>query len=43
MEILVYGAEKVATSTRRQVEVRLRAARQVATKWSEADCDRAIE
>jgi hypothetical protein len=43
MEVLVYGAEKVTTSKRRQFQVRLKIARQAATKWSEADRDRAIE
>jgi len=43
MEVLVYGAEKVTISKRRQFQVRLQIARQAATKWSEADCDRAIE
>jgi hypothetical protein len=43
MEVLVYGAEKVTTSKRRQFQVHLTIARQAATKWSEADRDRAIQ
>jgi len=42
MEILVYRAEKVTTSNRRQFQVHLRGARQVATKWSDVDCEKAI-
>jgi len=43
MEVLVYGAEKVTTSKQRQFQVCLNIARQAATKWLEADRDRAIE
>ena len=43
IEVLVYGAEKVTTSKRRQFQLRLKIARQAATKWSEADRERAIE
>jgi hypothetical protein len=43
IESLVYGAEKVATSKRRQFQVHLKIARQVVTKWSAADRNRAIE
>jgi hypothetical protein len=43
MEVLVYGAEKVTNSKQRQFQVRLKITRQVATKCSEADRDRAIE
>jgi len=43
MEVQVYGAEKVTTSKRRQSQVRLNRARHTATKWSEADRQRAIE
>jgi hypothetical protein len=43
MEVLVHGADKVTTSKRRQFQVRLKLARQAATKWSGADRDRAIE
>jgi hypothetical protein len=37
MEALVYGAEIVSTTNRRQFEVRLNSARQAATTWSDAD------
>jgi hypothetical protein len=43
MEALVYGAEKVSTPKRRQFQVRLNRARQAATTWSDADCQKAIE
>jgi hypothetical protein len=43
MEVLVYGAEKVTTSKPRQFQMRLKIAGHAATKWSEADRDRAIE
>jgi len=43
MDVQVYGAEKVTTSKRRQFQVRLNRAQQAATKWSEADRQRAIE
>ena len=39
----MYRAEKVTTSKRTQFQVHLNSARQAATKWSEADRDRAIE
>ena len=43
MEVQLYGDEKVTTSKRRQFQVRLNRARQVATRWSDADRQRAIE
>jgi hypothetical protein len=43
MEVLVYGAEKVTTSKRRQFQVRLKITREAATEWLEADRDRPIE
>jgi len=43
MEALVYGAEKVSTTQRRQFQVRLNRARQVATTWSDGDCQKAID
>jgi hypothetical protein len=43
MEALVYGAEKVSSTKRRQFQVRLNRARQVATTWSDADHQKAIE
>jgi len=43
MEALVYRAEMVSTTKRRQFQVRLNRARQVATNWSDADRQRAIE
>jgi len=43
MEALVYGAEMVSTTKRRQFQVRLNRARQAATTWSDADSQKAIE
>jgi len=43
MEALVYGAEKVSTTKRRQFQVRLNRARQGAATWSDADRQKAIE
>jgi len=43
MEALVYGAEMVSTTKRRQFQVRLNRARQAATTWSDADRQKAIE
>jgi len=43
MEVQVYRAEIVTTSKRRQFLMLLKSAKPVATKWSEADRDRAIE
>jgi len=43
MAVQLYGAEKVTTSRRRQYQVPLNRARQVATIWSDADRQRAIE
>jgi hypothetical protein len=43
MEAVVYGAEKVSTTKRRQFQVRLNRARQAATTWSDADRQKAIE
>jgi hypothetical protein len=43
MEVLVYVHEKLPTSKWKQSQVRLNGAWQATTKWSEADCDRAIE
>jgi len=43
MEVQVYVAEKVTTLKRRQFQVRLTRAQQVATRWSEVDRERAIE
>ena len=43
METLVYGVEKVSTTKRSQLQVRLNRAQQVATAWSDADHQRAIE
>jgi hypothetical protein len=43
MEAVVYGAQKVSTTKRRQFQVRLNRARQVATTWSDADRQKAIE
>jgi len=43
MEALVYGAEKVFSTKRRQFQVRVNRARQAATTWSDADRQRAIE
>jgi len=43
MEAVVYGAEKVSTTKRRQLQVRLNRARQAATTWSDADRQKSIE
>jgi len=43
MEALEYGAEKVSPTKCRQFQVRLNRARQVATTWSDAECQKAIE
>jgi len=43
MEALVYGSEKVSTTKGRQFQVCLNRARQVATTWTEADHQKAIE
>jgi len=43
LEAVVYGAEKVCTTKRRQFHVRLNRAQQAATTWSDADCQKAIE
>jgi len=43
MEAVVYGAEKVSTTKRRQFQVRLNRAWQAATTWSDADRQKAIE
>jgi len=43
MEAVVYGAEKVSTTKHRQFQVHLNRARQVATTWSDADRQKAIE
>jgi len=43
MEVQLYVAEKVTTSKRRQLQVRLNRAHQVSTIWSDADQQRAIE
>ena len=43
MEALVYGAEMVSTTKRSQFQVRLNRAQQVATTWSDADRQKAIE
>jgi len=43
MEAVVYGAEKVSTTKRRQFQVRLNRARQTATTWSDADRQKANE
>jgi hypothetical protein len=43
IEALVYGAEKVSSTKRRQFQVRLNRARQAATTWSDADRQKAIE
>jgi hypothetical protein len=43
MKALVYGAEKVSTTKRRQIQVRLNRARQEATTWSDVDSQKAIE
>ena len=43
LEALVYGAETVSTTKRRQFQVRLNRARQAATTWSDADRQQEIE
>jgi len=43
LEAVVYGAEKVSTTKRRQFQVCLNRARQAATTWSDADRQKAIE
>ena len=43
MEALVYGAEKVSSTKRRQFQVCLSRAWQAATTWSDADHQKAIE
>ena len=43
MEAVVYGAEKVSTTKRRQFLVHLNRVRQAATTWSDADHQKAIE
>jgi len=43
MEALVYGADKVSSTKRRQFQVRLNRVWQTATTWSDADCQKAIE
>jgi hypothetical protein len=43
MQVLVYMAEMVTPVKQRQFQVRLKSAQQAAIKWSEADCNRAIE
>ena len=43
MEALVYGAENVSSTKHRQFQVCLDRARQAATTWSDADCQKAIE
>jgi len=43
MDVQLYRAEKITTSKRRQFQVRPNGARQVATIWSDADWQRAIE
>jgi hypothetical protein len=43
MEALVYGAEKVSSTKRRQFQVHLNRAQQAATTWSDADRQKAIE
>jgi hypothetical protein len=43
MEALVYGAEMVSTTKRRQCQLRLNRARQAATTWSDAYCQKAIK
>jgi hypothetical protein len=43
MEAHVNGAEKVSATKREQFQVHLNRARQAATTWSEADCQKAIE
>jgi len=43
MEALVYGAAIVSSTKRRKSQVHLNRARQAATTWSDADCQKAIE
>ena len=43
MEFLVYGAEEVTTSKRNQFLVCLKRTRQAATKWLDANHEKAIE
>jgi hypothetical protein len=43
LEAVVYGAEKVSTTKRRQFQVHLNRTRQAATTWSDADYQKAIE
>jgi len=43
MEAVVYGAEKISTTKRRQFQVHLNRARQAATTWSDAERQKAIE
>jgi hypothetical protein len=43
LEAVVYGAEMVSTTKRRQFQVRLNRARQAAMTWSDADRQKAIE
>ena len=43
MEVVVYGAEKVPATKRRQFQVRLNRTRQAATTWSDAYRQKAIE
>ena len=43
MEVQLYVAEKVSTSIRTQCEVHLNTAQRVATRWSDADRQRAIK
>jgi hypothetical protein len=43
LEPVVYRAEKVSATKCRQFQVRLNRAQQVATTWSDADCQKAIE
>jgi hypothetical protein len=40
MEALVYGAEKVFSTKCRQFQVCLNRARQAATTWTDADCQK---
>ena len=43
MEALVYRAEKVSTTKRRQFQVSLNRVRQASITWSDAHCQKAIE
>jgi len=43
MEAIVYGADKVPRTKRRQFQVRLNRAWLAATTWSDADRQKAIE